>query len=360
MSNRGRVEELAVRDFRCFAEARIHPAPGCNLITGANARGKTTLLEAVCVALRLSSPRVTRLAHAIRHGAESATSRVVVDGHALSLQIPHSGRVMEIDGMVCKDPVEFTSFARVVWFGNPDLQLAVGPSDLRRRYIDFIGTQAEPAPYRRALAAYERALRSRNLLLKNPHRGGSRALEAFNAPFLAAGEELWRLRRAIVNALAPHFLAAHTKLAPAPASEQGEISHENSAFGNLEEALASSAAEEARLRHTVVGPHRDDLRITLGGRPAARHASEGQQRSIAVALKLAQAELLTPVGGPPPLFLIDDVFGELDASRRSLFLNLLAEKQAQALITTTEPEWLGNFQPDRRFHVGPQGIERLE
>ncbi len=205
---------------------------------------------------------------------------------------------------------------------------------MRRRYLDFIGLQVD-ARYRPALRAYERALRSRNALLKSA-APRPRELEAYTEPLIRAGSLLREMRAALVRQLAPSAEASQRAI-----SGQGETLLLEYAPGNEEDFaahLARTRADEERLRLTTVGPHRDDLQLQVQGMPAAQFASEGQQRTIALALKLAQARLFAEETGAGPLLLIDDIFGELDATRRNALLAHLPN-DSQKLVTATSLDW---------------------
>ena len=205
----------------------------------------------------------------------------------------------------------------------------------RRRYLDFLGSQAAP-DYRPALLAYDRALRSRNRLLKDG-TGDPRELAAYTRPLIDHGTALTRLRDALVTQVAPWTAEAHRDI-----SERHEIltlAYRPGSTADFESALAHSAADEHRRGITLVGPHRDDIDIALDHCAAASFASEGQQRTIALALKLAQARLLESLRSHPPILLLDDVFGDLDPHRRNALLQALPPA-AQTLITTTHLDWL--------------------
>ncbi len=350
------LERIVVRNFRCFETAQAFFSAGINLFSGRNAQGKTSILEAVCVLLRLSSPRTPRLAHAIRHGCEESGFTVAGEtrGHRVEIRFSPMRRQVLVDGLPPRDLSEFVSSERVVWFGNADMQLASGPAELRRRYLDFLGGQLCRG-YRRALGAYEHALRSRNRLLRNPG-SDSRSLEAFNGPFVEAGMRLENLRAHLVGELVGLFRLSYARLS---GGEEASICYQSGSGDDLARVLKATSAQERRLGHTVAGPHRDDLDIQVEGRPAARYCSEGQQRTIAVALKLAQAELLGLGTETPPVFLIDDVFGELDATRRSNLVEAVTSPGVQALITTTNAEGIAGLSPQKHYLVDGAVLHEL-
>jgi DNA replication and repair protein RecF len=327
------LRDLQLRNFRCFEAIAAEFSDGFNFIVGANGQGKTTLLEAACVLLRLQSQRNATLAPAVRAGERSFVVSGHVDGHLLQFYYSTLRRKVAFDGIEQRDPAEYLQLAPVVSFANNDLELIRGAAESRRRYIDFIGSQVEPR-YRPALRAYERALRARNSLLKSPH-ARPRELAAYTEPLIKAGAALREMRAALVRRLGPAAEAAHRAisdgealtLAYAPGQDEDFAAH-----------LERVQAEDARLRLTTVGSHRDDLRLQVRGMPAAHFASEGQQRTAALALKLAQAQIFAEATDTPPLLLIDDIFGELDSSRRNALLSALPA-DSQKLVTATSLEW---------------------
>lgn len=348
------LTSLLGRDFRCFEEFRLEPAPGLNFLVGRNAQGKTSLLEAACVLLRLQSPRTTSLGETVRFGQPGFG----LDGHwrgrHLQLKFTSSLKSFALDSKPQSRSADYLSVGRVIWISNDDLQLVRGSGTPRRRYLDFLGAQVEPG-YLRSLRAYERALRSRNALLKEGRP--SAEVAAFDEPLLRAGQMLLTARSALARALAPLTADAYQQISGN--SETLVVSYRPGCPGEFADALRQSRAEESHRRITVVGPHRDDLLLSLDGQDAAAFASEGQQRSLALALKLAQARHLEASAESPPLYLIDDVFGELDPFRRQNLLAALPDA-AQKLITTTHLEWLASDVPATIWNVGEGQIKIAE
>lgn len=340
------LTDIALRHFRCFDTLACEFAPGLNVFVGPNAQGKTSLLEAVCILLRLQSPRVTQLAPAIQHERRG----FVVDGHFagrhLQFYFARERKKMALDSVEQKSAQSYLEIARLVYFSNPDIEIVRGPAGPRRRFLDFVATQIESG-YRAQMRAYVRALRSRNLLLK-ASRPNWREIAAFDQPLLDAGNAVTAARQKVIAALQPHAAAAQQALSFSV--EELQLHYLRGAGENFTESLVQQRVEDLRLRQTGVGPHRDDLALILNKR-GSEFASEGQQRSIALALKLAQATLLEQHAGAPPLLLIDDIFGELDVARRNALLQNLPVG-AQQLVTTTHLDWM------ERAHTARQ-VSRL-
>ena len=339
---------LKLRDFRCFAAQEAEFAPGANVIVGPNAQGKTSLLEAACVLLRLQSPRAATLGPLVRIGAAGFVVDGFYSGNHLQFYYSSRRKKLALDSVEQRTAADYLAIGRVVWFSNGDIALVRGSAEERRRYLDFVATQIDPA-YRRHLRAYEKALRSRNRLLKTPGARW-REIAAFDAPLAGAGAALTRARAALVAALEPH--AAEAQHTIGGAAGEALVLHYAPGGGGEEEAfaaaLAASREEDLRLRQTTVGPHRDELLLTLNGMACAL-ASEGQQRTLALALRLAQTRLIAERHGVLPLLLLDDIFGELDPRRRNALLAHLPQG-AQQIITTTHLDW-AQAEIGRVFHL---------
>lgn len=341
------LRTLNVNQFRCFESLRLELPPGITLFHGNNAQGKTSILEAVCVLLRLQSPRTSTLADCIRFSCDAFAVGGNLDGRdpaELRMQYRETGRRLLVDGENQKSPADFLRHsALVVWMANDDLGLVRGGGEGRRRFLDFIATQIFPG-YRQALKSYEKALRSRNFLLKRDRSPKWPEIEAYSQLLHDYGQVLSSSRRVLIEQLQPRAATAQTRISGT--SETLALTYE-SGSGTEDDLLAtlrSRREEELRRRQTVAGPHRDDLRLELNGAAAAKFASEGQQRTLALALKLGQTHLFCEMRREAPLMLIDDVFGELDPDRRNALMANWPET-SQKLITTTHLDWL-----DERFH----------
>lgn len=333
------LESLRLQNFRCFDQLGLKFQEKGAVFIGDNAQGKTSLLEAICVLLRLQSPRTHRLkqlvkfetpAFGIAGGAFGAERRV---DYGLTNQ---SGLTLRRDGEEVASTADYLSGGGlVVWMGNEDLKLVRGPGEDRRHFLDFIGMQVEPG-YRRAATRYRKALKARNALLKD-RRATRKSIDAYTAILVEEGAVIQQGRTRIVADLAEHAAAAQK--AVSAKDESLVLDYKWSGGENLAETLDMAFQKDLDLRQTTIGPHRDDLSLKLNGLPARDYASEGQQRTLVLALKLAQGRLLQQRSESLPLFLIDDVFGELDGTRRNALLEWIPD-EAQCFITTTTLDWM--------------------
>jgi DNA replication and repair protein RecF len=257
---------LRAENFRCFEHLVCPLGPGLTAFVGDNAQGKTSVLEAVCLLLRLQSPRTTTLADLARFGqphgfglAGECHTTDSVDSQASTLKLRWNDgrRSLTANGETNLGSSRYLARSAIlVWMGNDDLALVRAGSDGRRRYLDFLGSQAFPS-YHSTLLAYDKALRSRNRLLKDD-RPDPRQIAAYTTPLLEHGTTLTRLRAELVEALVPWAAASHDDISEG-AAESLEPAYHSGATADFPAALAASAPEEVRRRLTVVGPHRDDL-----------------------------------------------------------------------------------------------------
>ena len=340
------LSTIKIRHFRCFEQFEWEVGSGLNFITGPNAHGKTSLLEAACILLRLQSPRVSSLARVVQHTRKG----FVVDGYFAQrhLQFYYSPqkKKLALDGVEQTNAKEWLQLGRVVWFGNEDIELVRGSSDKRRKFLDFIATQRD-AGYRTSLRAFEHALRSRNQLLKQPSQRW-REIAAFDGPLIQHGEYVRTVRHNLIADLLTDADGAH--FAISGQRESLRLEYVPGDQGNFAAALPAAKMEDARLRQTTVGPHRDDVRFFLNHLPAD-DASEGQQRTLVLALKLGATRLLERYFGTPPVLLLDDIFGELDPARRNALLAALPSA-AQKIITTTHLDWMPTTDDARVLKLG--------
>jgi DNA replication and repair protein RecF len=334
-----RVDRLWLTDFRNYESADLALAPGLTVVVGDNGEGKTNLLEAVGYLASLSSFRGAPDDALVRQGAERAFVRAEAerDGRALLIEaeIVVDGRNrVQVNRQTLRRSRDLLGALRASAFSPDDLVLVKGGPAERRRYLDDALVALHPRNDQ-LRADVDRILRQRNALLKS---AGGRldadaafTLDVWDARFAEAGEALASARRELVERLRPLLRDAYDQLARMPA-EIGVSYASAWQDEGLAAALVASRRDDVRRALSLVGPHRDDLSLTLGGRPSRTHASQGEQRSLALALRLAAHSLVTDLTGSAPVLLLDDVFSELDPGRSAALLRLLPA--GQALLTT--------------------------
>jgi DNA replication and repair protein RecF len=280
-------------------------------------------------------------AQMVRHGQKGyfVGGKVVGQGeHDIKMYWSSRERSLSLDARPVRKLTDYLGALRTVVFCTEDLQLVKGVARARRRFLDLLLSQTYPA-YLPLLQRYTRALRSRNALLKQP-RPDPTALDGFSRELVKSGEEIIRLRRELIPKFSPLARLAYRHIASE--AEELRLEYLPSVKQDFGVELAQSRHREGAYRSTLIGPHRDDLQLVLDDRSAAQFGSEGQKRTLAIALKLAQAEYLTGLHGSPPVLLIDDIMGELDVKRRGGFLPLLQRAQqshGQVFMTATEENW---------------------
>lgn len=335
------LAHLRLRDFRNYARLDVDFAPGFHLLLGHNAQGKTNLLEAIYLLATLRSFRGVGGAQMVRHGQKGyfAGCNVVGQGeHQIKMYWSATDRKLSLDAQPVRKLTSYFGVLRVVVFCSEDVQLVKGPATRRRRFLDLLLAQTHPS-YLPLLQRYTKALKSRNALLKQRVPDDD-ALESFTRELVCVGNQLIQHRRELAPRLSPLARLAYRRIAHQ--AEELRLEYEPSVKADFAVELTQARGRERTYRTTLVGPHRDDLRLFLDERSAAQFGSEGQKRTLAIALKMAQAEYLTGLHGAPPILLIDDVMGELDRKRRSGFLPLLERAhhaRGQVFMTCTEENW---------------------
>jgi DNA replication and repair protein RecF len=341
-----RLRSLRLRNHRNYRQLDLAPGAGINVFIGPNGQGKTNLLEAVAMLALSSSPRARRDAEVV--GPVGAGSRIEAEVESgglrrqlaitLAVEGERARRTIDVDG-ARRRAFDLPGHFRVTLFWPDDLGLVKGAPELRRRFLNQLLVQVEPG-YARAIAGLRRILDQRNSLLKRlaAGDGGADMLEAWNGELVKVGTEIARARARAVEQLQPVAARRHAGIA---AGERLWIDYEGPPE-NFAEAVNNSLAEDLRRGSTSVGPHRDDIRVLLEGQDARAYASQGQQRTAVVSLKLAEAALIEARTGERPVLLLDDVLSELDSERRAALLREVAAG-GQVIVTSVEP---GPFPPD--------------
>jgi DNA replication and repair protein RecF len=331
------LSHLRLRDFRNYARLDADFAPGFHLLLGDNAQGKTNILEAIYLMATLRSFRGVGGAQMIRHGAKGyfVGGKIVGQGEReIKMFWALRERKLSLDGQPVKKLTDYFGALRTVVFCTEDLQLVKGAARARRRFLDLLLAQTNPV-YLPLLQRYMRTVRARNALLKQ-RAADEAALDSFSQELVKLGNQIIQLRRELIPKFSPLARLAYRRISND--AEELRIEYAPSVKNDFAVELAQSRAREKTFRATLVGPHRDDLLLLQNGKSAAQFGSEGQKRTLAIALKMAQAEFLTGIHGSPPVLLIDDVMGELDAKRRSGLLPLLErshQARGQVFMTCT-------------------------
>jgi DNA replication and repair protein RecF len=351
------IVRLRLHAFRNYTETTVRFGPGLNVIHGQNAQGKTNLLEAVATLSLTRSPRTTSSGDLLLWSEDAALAEADVArppaGVTLAVRFQRDaatgrvGRVTSIDGKP-RPARAMLGVCPVVLFWPEDLALVRGGPDGRRRFLDVILAQTDQQAVAH-MSRYRRVLEQRNALLHQLRAGtGARdSLQSFTSELAHHGAWLSVARSRLVGALAPlaalslHDLSGQREqiaLRYAPSHVDVVPDSVEAAEQALLDTLRARTGEEIARGVTLAGPHRDDIAFDLDGRAARGTASQGQQRSIVLACKLAEVRYLQDAAGVAPVILLDDVLSELDPDRRGRLLALLADGALhQVMVTTTEP-----------------------
>ncbi len=333
---------LEVTDFRNITRAQLEPDPdGTTVIVGPNGAGKTSLLEAVAYLATLRSFRGSPREALVRRGTGRAILRASTDvdgrGVVIEAEIADDGRARTmVNRQQVRRRSELRDALRTTVFSPDDISVVrEGPSE-RRRFLDEALTVLD-AHAAGAVEEVDKILRQRGALLRNARRRLSESeattLDVWDARLADAGERLVAARNELVAQLAPLVTAHYSRLAGTPV--RVGLDYRCSWQGGLLEALYASREPDLVRGASLVGPHRDELDLSLDGLPGRTHASQGEQRSLAFALRLAAHQLATERLGSAPVLLLDDVFSELDPARSQALLGGLPP--GQTLLTTTVP-----------------------
>lgn len=346
------VTHLQLRDFRNLAAVEARFSPGRVILLGENAQGKTNLLESIALLATGRSPAATRDAELVRFGAPNARLELAVENLATTrnlamLLTPGRPRKVALDGVNQKRGADALGKLVVVAFRAADLNLVRGAPADRRGHLDALLVQLMPRHHAEVLA-FERALAQRNRALRQVQEGGlhPRDLTPWDAQLVALAVPIWKRRARLAAALSEPAGNWHERLALgrerlALRFVPGcTLSEDPSAWaGEYLAVLEAGRARDLARGLSQWGPHRDDLELTLQGHAAKSFASQGQQRTAVLALKLAELELATRTAGEAPVLLLDDVMAELDEGRQAALLEAVGPT-GQSFVTTTH---LGDF-----------------
>jgi DNA replication and repair protein RecF len=364
------VARLALTDFRCYSEVDLVLPSGVTVVSGANGEGKTSLLEALGWAATTRSFRGVPDAALVRSGTEAAYMRVSVQEsdreQLMEAEIRAVGRNrVRVNRHPLTRARDLLGLVRVTVFAPDDLQLVKGGPAERRAYLDDLLVAVAPR-YDAVRTEVDRVLKQRNALLRQGMRGpdAESTLVVFDEQFLRAGSELVRGRLRLTDRLLPAVRDAYRGLAgdvdDVDATYEAEWA-EGSVTPDVDDveellraALVARRGAELDRGITLVGPHRDEWRVRLAGLDARTHASQGEQRTLSLGLRLAGHKVCAEVVGTEPVLLLDDVFSELDPARAEA---LVAELPTGQTLITTASAVPGSVHPDRRLRVRAGHVE---
>ena len=360
------LKSLHLRQFRNYHDQQVEFSAPKTILVGDNAQGKSNLLEAVELLATLRSHRALRDRDLVLDGEPLGQVQAVLERNSvpvdLTLTLRSNGRrTVNLNGEILRRQLDFLGVLNAVQFSSLDLELVRGSPGERRNWLDVLLTQLEPI-YAYILQQYNTVLRQRNALLKQgdylatapigenadfPESHDLTQLAVWDAQLAAIGARVIRRRARVIERLAPLAQAWHQAIsnqaeqleiryAPNVAIETDDPSLIQQEF--LEKIQRRAVAEQQQ-KTTLVGPHRDEIEFIINQTPARQYGSQGQQRTLVLALKLAELKLIEAVIGEPPLLLLDDVLAELDLTRQNKLLETIQD-HFQTLITTTH---LGSF-----------------
>ena len=356
------LKSLLLENFRCYERGEFAFPPGLSVVLGPNASGKTSLLEAVYLLATTTSPRAANLRNLVRRDQPYARITGLFDrgGRELSIRVtlPGTGaapaqaadavaaKTVEVDGRPVGTLREAVGRAQAVFFWVGELEVVQGGPLARRRFLNAALGQLSRR-YLDDLARYRRALRQRNRLLRELAEGGGDGarLAPWTGALVEAGAAICADRAAYVASLAEQAGPLHARLAAGAESLEvayrpsvGLDGDEEAVAQAFHERLAERHAQELRQAATVVGPHRDDVALSIGGVDLRRFGSQGQQRTAALALKLAQAQVARRRVETGPILLLDDCLSELDVDRARALLELSGDHEQMIVTSASCPE----------------------
>nr|MCW2728777.1 replication/repair protein RecF [Aeromicrobium sp.] len=371
------VSKLTLHDFRSYSKVEIELEPGATAFIGANGQGKTNLVEAIDYLSRLDSHRVSNDAPLVKAGADQAIVRAdVVKGDRtalLELEItPGRANRARINRGALPRTRDLVGVLRTVIFSPEDLALVKGDPSDRRKFLDSLLVLRTPR-LGGVKADYDRVLKQRNTLLKSA-RGRRNVeivtLDIWDENLARTGAELIAARLVLLDALAPHLRDAYRRVAAASAPDRRDVTaiyrssvpfeadeRDQSVIERLLlEEIARRRGDEVDRGISLVGPHRDEVVLTIGDLPAKGYASHGESWSFALALKLASFELLRD-DDDDPVLILDDVFAELDQGRRQQLAELVGDAE-QVLVTAAVADDVPDGLKGHRFRVAGGEVSR--
>lgn len=338
--NKMQCNKIIYNNFRCIEHAELEFSPGVNLFTGANAQGKTSALEGIFLFARGKSFRTAHDVEMIRFGEEAASVEAVclAGGRTHLMRVAYSQtgkRLCRRNDIDIRRLSEFVGTFRAVLFCPHHLTMVSGGPSARRSFVDEAISQIKPA-YLACLQRYYNILAQRNTLIKSRERDRGafdETIEYWSEQLAREGEAISRDRADYTSRLCVHADAFISDMTGGAERLTFTLRDPHTKEDLLKE-LTSNFDRECRAGATLFGPHKDDVEISLSGRDARKYSSQGQQRSIALAMKLAEGEISRELTGEAPVLALDDVLSELDPARRAYVI--AGFKDRQIFLTTCE------------------------
>lgn len=347
-----KITGIALHNFRNYTEKTLEFSDGINVICGKNGSGKTNLLEAVFLCGVGRSPRTTRDRELMLYDTEDASVRLFLQKKYRNKKIElywdeKAKKRILIDGVPISRTGELLGTLSVVYFSPDELMMIKGAPEERRKFIDISLCQRSKA-YFYTLQRYSKILKQRNTQLKTLQNPAELAplLDVWDMQLAREGAKIVLDRRGFLQKLGEPASGAHSDMSGG--RERLELAYDSvlketteaGLYSEMLQGLKQARDKDERLQFTSVGPHRDDLLVKINGKDARKFASQGQQRTAALSLKVGEIRLFTEETGEVPVLLLDDVLSELDCDRQRLLLSLVAG--GQVFITCTEfPTALG-------------------
>ncbi|MDR0383729.1 MAG: DNA replication/repair protein RecF [Christensenellaceae bacterium] len=345
------IKEIELKNFRNHKNTFVKFSPGTNILLGANAQGKTNLLEAIYLTAIGRGWRASKDKEMITFGEGSSTIITKTQKRFGTLEIniklnEKSKKSISINKLPISKVGELMGNVNCVFFSPNELRMIKDAPADRRRFLDIDISQIDKA-YFYALLRYEKILSQRNAFLKNiSTEDDIRSLEIWDKQLIDVGAFIIEKRISFINKLSPLIVIAHNKLTNS--QENITFSYVCVCIGNKEKVinistniidtlkfqLNNARENDIRLKTTTIGPHRDDIKIEINGNDVRRFGSQGQQRTASLSIKLAELKLFELETGETPILLLDDVFSELDETRQTSLLNYI--QSVHSIITTTE------------------------
>lgn len=339
-----KIKSLTLKDYRNYKEEKFYFSPTLNVLLGKNAQGKTNVLEAIFFTVIGKSFKTSKEKEAVRWGAQSAYVKAEYEKLYRDTKIElifndKSKKAVKVDGIAIHRMGELMGSANAVFFSPSELKLVKDSPEERRRFMNIDISQTDKK-YFYLLGRYEKILANRNKLLKTSSSFATlkETIDIWDRALCDVAAKIASARAKFIAALAPYAAMAHEYISGG--SEKLEIRYSgfseslDTYADDMAKALKKNLEKDFKLGYTSVGVHRDDIDIYLNGVEVKNYGSQGQQRTAALSLKLAELEIIKSRIGEYPILLLDDVFSELDPIRRKRLLNFT--KKTQTILTCTD------------------------